>query len=59
MQYQCLSWCKLNLTYDNQHSQDPEDEPKIAKNSETKWKLLSNIKTDNSSFKRGRNQVDW
>ena len=45
--------------YDNQHSQDPEDELKIARNSETKWKLLSNIKTDNSSFKRGRNQVDW
>ena len=25
IQYQCLLWCKLNLTHGNQHSQNPEN----------------------------------
>ena len=43
--------------HDNQHSQYSENEPKIARNSETRWKLLSDIKIDDSSFKRERNRV--
>ena len=53
--YQCLSFCKLSPNNGNQLSQHPENEPKITRESETRWKLISNIKTDNSSFKRERN----
>ena len=35
-----------------QHSQHPENGPKIARNSEARWKLLSKIKTEN--FRQGR-----
>ena len=42
----------------NQHSQDSENEPKIARNSETRCKLSSNIKTEDSEFKREGNWVD-
>ena len=40
--------------HDNKHLQHSENEAKIDKNSETRWKLLSNIKTDDFSFKRER-----
>ena len=53
--YQCLSQSKLSLTYGNQRSQHPENEPKITRNSETRWKLISSVKTDISGFKRERN----
>ena len=56
--YQCLSQCKLNLTQGSQHSQHPKNEPKIARPSEARWKLLSNFETDDSSFKGERNRVD-
>ena len=39
----------------NQLSQHPQNGIKIAKNSETKWKLLINIETGNLSFERERN----
>ena len=29
--------------------------PKMTRNSETRWKIIKNIKTDDSSFKRERN----
>ena len=45
--------------HDNKHLQHSENEPKIDRNSETRWNLLSNIKTDDLSFKRERNRVDW
>ena len=55
IQQQFLSWWKLNVAHGNQYSQNPENEPKMARSLETRWKLLSNIKTDDSSFKRKRN----
>ena len=55
---QCFSQCKVKLTHSNQHLQHPENGPKIARNSEARWKLFKNIKTDDSSFKKERNQVD-
>ena len=56
--YQCLSQCKRNVKHDNQHSQHTENGPKIARNSEARWKLFKNIKTDDSSFKREKNRID-
>ena len=55
---QCLPQCKLNVKHSNQHSQRPENGPNIARNSEARWKLFKNIKTDDSSFKRERIRVD-
>ena len=43
--------------HSNQLSQHPQNGIKIAKNSETKWKLLINIETVNLSFERERNWV--
>ena len=57
--FQCLSQCKINLTHGNQHSQHPKNGPKIARNSKARWKLFKKIKTDDSSFKRERNRVDY
>ena len=49
--YQCLSQCKLRLNCGNQRLQHPENESEITKNSETRKKLASSIKTDDSGFK--------
>ena len=53
MHYRLLSQCKLTLTHSDQHLQHPEYGPKIVRNSETRWKLLSHIKMN--KFKRVRN----
>ena len=58
MQLTAYKLYELNLTHGYQLSQHSENGPKIARNSETRWKLLSNIKTDDLSFKRKRNRVD-
>ena len=44
--------------HSNQHSQHQENRPKIVRNSEARWKLFKEIKTDDSNFKRERNRVD-
>ena len=55
---QCLSQCKRNLAHGNQHSRHPENGSKTARNSEARWKLLQNIKTDDSNFKIERNRIN-
>ena len=55
--YQYLSKSKLNLTHGNQHSQNSENGPKLARNSEARWKLFKNIKTEDSSFKREKSSL--
>ena len=41
-----------------QHLQHSKNGPKIARNSQVKWKLFKHIKTDDSSFTKERNRVD-